>query len=126
MEMRLAVGVRMKPAIFSWRCQALNQRSQEGDRAWGAALPGKAVCLLATFWDPGCGPECARALQGKARYSCVIQDWGYRGASASALSLVRPSKKSCLMGDKMRRQVGGAEAARAACVPAHIIWPALG
>lgn len=75
---------------FQMLVPVLGTAEYESDQKWRAALPGKRVYLLATFWGSRCDLECAGALQGKARRSCVIQDEGYRGASALALSLVRP------------------------------------
>lgn len=82
--------VTLKPAIPRCWCQALEQQSMRVIKNGGAAFPGKTVYLLATFWGSRCDLECAGALQGKAKCSCVIQGEGYRGASALALSLVRP------------------------------------
>lgn len=90
-EMRLTVWVKRKPAISSWWCWGLHQRSMRVIGPGGATLPGKH-CLLPMFWGPRCDPECAGALHGKARHSCVIQGGGYRGAPASTLSLVRPGQ----------------------------------
>lgn len=66
MERRLTLGVRMKPAIPRWGCQALDQRSMRVSGPGGAAVPGKTACLPATFWGPRGDPEYAGALQGKA------------------------------------------------------------
>lgn len=71
-ERRLTGGQR-EPAISSWRCRAVGQRSLRVIGPGGAALPGGAACLLPTFRGPRYDPECAGALEGKAGCSCAIR-----------------------------------------------------